>query len=303
MMMTYRQVKELHSRVHPNNRDDANTKRATVAFELEEASSDVITMAETDDEEEEEVLEDCYESEEETQIAQAMARAAFTKSASTPMLNLLLKAAFQEEQAAQNINNNKTKRTIDELTATMTGSTRRPPTSTSSSQSFKKARRGGLRTTTTSTTSKTSPFRLSASAPSLKSLDKKQQPTSSITTIKPSEKLQSLPQDVRLHELDDHGLFHQTIDGADRLVRYRPGPCGPRPRLVNIEEPSRHCPYSPCGQQVWRNHLARFVPSRGLQYRPILIDGRRSSRSGLLRLRSDRPARRRVDVHARLCRH
>jgi hypothetical protein len=133
-----------------------------------------------------------------------MARAAFTKSASTPMLNLLLKAAFQEEQAAQNINNNKTKRTIDELTATMTGSTRRPPTSTSSSQSFKKARRGGLRTTTTCSTSKTSPFRLSASAPSLKSLDKKEQPTSTITTTKPSEKLQSL--------LSAAGVAHKTYD-------------------------------------------------------------------------------------------
>lgn len=88
-MMSIQQIQELRRQVKTNAED--------------EELNDAVTLPETDDDD-----DTAYESEEETQIAQAMVRAAFTKSKSTPVLNLLLKAAFQEEERNKRGRNDET---------------------------------------------------------------------------------------------------------------------------------------------------------------------------------------------------
>jgi Ankyrin repeats (3 copies) len=205
-MMTYQQVKKLRSRVHKSRAHTNVQQRSTPAVDL----LDAVTPPETTDDEGDETTtaeDSYYQSDEETQIAQAMARAVFTNS--TPMLNLLLKAAFQEEQEERNqqkkminknlndtaVNSSSSKRSRDHdaiASSTTMSTTQRQPLTSSSTRSSKKARR-------------TSPVRLSASAPSLKCLaNEDQQPTKSTCSVKPSEKLQSL--------LAEAGYAYKTYD-------------------------------------------------------------------------------------------
>jgi Ankyrin repeats (3 copies) len=203
-MMTYQQVKKLRSRVHKSRTAVKNVQRSTTTPAAVDLLLDAVTPPETDDEETTTGGEDCYyQSDEETAIAQAMAHAVFTNS--TPILNLLLKAAFREEQEERNqqknkntVNSNssnKRSRDHDAITSSTTMSTQRqsPTSSTNSTRSFKKARRASPA------------VRLSASAPSLKCLAKDEQPNSSSSNgVKPSEKLQSL--------LSEAGYTYKTYD-------------------------------------------------------------------------------------------
>lgn len=142
----------------------------------EEDVNDAVTLPETDDDE-------AYESEEETKIAQAMVRAAFTKSASTPVLNLLLKAALEEERLKRR------RSSIEEpqddegvLSSALT-----------MAQSMKQQRKKPKHDTKAPQRFVKSQVRLSISEPSLESLPKKIVPKPSLTsTTKPTDKLQSL---------------------------------------------------------------------------------------------------------------